>query len=166
MSHLETEFLFKIDLQQNLFILGDLNQDLFSEEGKKLSEFIKDFGFKQYVDEHTRVVTKHYKSTNELKTAAALLDVFIHNNNLINKTLVRECPFSDHKYVVATLESISIRPIEEFCNLRNLNVKNQEIIKNIIDNFDFSDLDNILEINEKWLSFKNRILDAINSVSP
>ena len=80
--------------------------------------------------------------------------------------MVRECPFSDHKYVVATLESKSTRPIEEFCNLRNLNVKNQEIIKNIIDNFDFSDLDNILEINEKWLSFKNRILDAINSVSP
>ena len=133
LSHLETEFLFKIDLQQKLFILGDLNQDLFSEEGKKLSEFIKDFGFKQYIDEHTRVVTKHYKSTNELKTAAALLDVIIHNNNLINKTLVRECPFSDHKYVVATLESKSTRPIEEFCNLRNLNVKNQDIIKNIIE---------------------------------
>ncbi len=97
---------------------------------------------------------------------AALLDVIIHYKNLINKTLVRECPFSDHKYVVATLESKSTRPIEEFCNLRNLNVKNQDIIKNIIDNFDFSDLDNILEINEKWLSFKNRILDAINSVSP
>ena len=70
----------------------------------------------------TRLVTKHCKSTNELKTAAALLDVIIHNNNLINKTWVRECPFSDHKYVVATLESKSTRHIEEFCNLRNLNV--------------------------------------------
>jgi hypothetical protein len=74
--------------------------------------------------------------------------------NIINKTLYRECPFSDHKYVVATLESKSTRPIEEFCNLRNLNVKNQEIIKNNIDNFDFSDLDNILEINESGFLLK------------
>ena len=51
LSHLETEFLFKKDLQQNLFILGDLNQDLFSDDGKKLSEFIKDFELKQYIDE-------------------------------------------------------------------------------------------------------------------
>ena len=40
---LEKDFLFKINLEQNLFIMGDLNQDLLSNDGQKLADFIKNY---------------------------------------------------------------------------------------------------------------------------
>ena len=36
LNHFENEFLFKMDLEQNLFIMGDLNQVLLSSDGKLL----------------------------------------------------------------------------------------------------------------------------------
>ena len=64
----------------------------------------------------------------------------IHNKDLVKKTLVSYCRFSDHKFVVALLEFKSVKPVESSNMLRKLSVKNLENIKLIIDNTDFSDI--------------------------
>jgi nucleoside diphosphate kinase len=82
-----------------------------------------DFDYNNYVSEYTRVAKRFYNKKNKFMTSKTIIDVVLHNKDLVLSTKVINCPFSDHKYVVATLESKSTRPIEEFCNLRNLNVK-------------------------------------------
>ena len=155
-----------MDLEQNLFILGDLNQDLLSSDGKLLAEFIKNYDFTQHVKAFTRVATKHFKASNTFKTSRSLLDVVIHNKDLVKKTLVSYCPFSDHKFVVALLEFKSAKPVESSNMLRKLSVKNLENIKLIIDNTDFSDINLSDLTDDRWILLKNRILDVVNTIAP
>ena len=41
-----------------------------------------------------------------------------------------------------------------------------ETIKNIINENDFTELDNIYDTNERWISFKEKIISAVNSIAP
>ena len=47
-------------------------------------------------------VTKPTRSISE-----SLIDVILHNSNLVLNTLVSDCPFSDHKFVTANLSFAS-----------------------------------------------------------
>jgi len=39
-----------------------------------------------------------------LKESGTLLDIILHNKNLITDTQVIGCPYSDHKFIVGSIE--------------------------------------------------------------
>ena len=88
----------------------------------------------------------------------------IHNNNLIEKTLVMDCPLSDHKYVVVVLEFKAAKPIEESAMIRMLCVKNLETIKLTIENTDFSDINLRETANDRWILLKENLINIINTI--
>ena len=79
--------------------------DLNSQHGKLLQDFMADFILTNFVKESTRVQTrlsrKNFNSC--FRESSTLLDVILHNDILITDTLVIGCPFSDHKFVAASI---------------------------------------------------------------
>ena len=88
-----------INLNDPLFIIGDLNMDLLSS-ANLLKDFIADNNFKNFITEPTRVSSRFMKSLNSETSSSTLIDVLIHNNNLMTDTKVIDCPYSDHKFIV------------------------------------------------------------------
>ena len=125
-----------------------------------MAEFIKNYGFTQYVKSCTRDCTKFYKAKNTNLTSS-FLDVVIHNDNLIGKTLVADYPFSDHKYAVAVLEFKAAKPIEKSAMVRKLCLKNLETIKLTIENTDFSDINLRETDNDRWILAKEKLINII-----
>ena len=106
------EFLEFLDLKVSdinpddpLFIIGDLNMDLNSHHGKLLQDFMADFVLTNFVKESTRVQSRlsRKNSSSRFCESSTLLDVILHNDILITETLVVGCPFSDHKFVAASI---------------------------------------------------------------
>ena len=64
-----------------------------------------DFILTNFVKESTRVQTRlSRKNSNScFRESSTLLDVILHNDILITDTLVIGCPFSDHKFVAASI---------------------------------------------------------------
>ena len=165
-NHLETNFLLSLNLDQNLFIIGDLNQDLLSVCGSHLQKLLDNYEFKNYILEPTRVNTKYYKKTKSYKTSKTLLDVVIHNNNLIKRSMVVPCFFSDHKFVCCQIEFEKALKQDTEALLRQLNSANLDTIICMIEAIDFTSIEESFSVHEKWNSFKESILTVVNSVAP
>ena len=84
--------------------------DLFQENvrNSNLIDFMFTNNLKQAVIEPTRICTKYYSNTNQLMVSKALIDVIIHNNNLIQTVNNILCPFSDHMFIMTDLKLCSI----------------------------------------------------------
>lgn len=109
LSQLE-QFLVGIDLSKPIFIVGDLNIDLSTQNGDSLISFAKRYDFCNFVHEHTRVVksiahrvTRSLESNRISRLSSSLIDVILHNSNLVESVSVIGCPFSDHKFVACSL---------------------------------------------------------------
>lgn len=107
------DFTFNFDLNENLLIIGDINMNML--EGPKQNQNIIDYlinnDLTQNIKEPTRVCTKYYEKTNEIKCSETILDLVISNNDFISDTHVLACPFSDHKFVQVNLKANAIKLI-------------------------------------------------------
>ena len=81
-------------MHEKIIITGDLNMDLLSDKGQLLLSFMKQNNFVNSVPEATRV----FESNMSLK--GNLIDVVLHNSDLIEQSSVFCFPFSDHKLVL------------------------------------------------------------------
>ena len=153
------------DPNDPLFVIGDLNMDLNSEIGLPLTEFMRDLSLSNSVTSSTRIQTRSY-ANNRTSTSSTLLDVILHNQNLISSTIVSDCPFSDHKFVSAAIK-IGNDFVEEKCFwARNLSEKNCDYLKKKISSIDFTQMDKLDNSNLKWKFITDTILPLINKVAP
>ena len=87
-----------------MIIVGDLNMDLLVKNNNQLEKFIKNNNLCNYVNEPTRNATVYHEKEFKISTSSTLIDVVIHNNDLINNCNVIDCPFSDHRFVMVNLK--------------------------------------------------------------
>ena len=116
------EILCQLDRSLPLFIIGDLNIDLKSSKGQKLLQFMKSNDLSNFVDDYTRVASKYNNNINEFTISRSLIDVIIHNKNIISKTKVVPCSFSDHCFVIAELTMQRAKNLSHSIEVRNLNL--------------------------------------------
>lgn len=95
-----------------------------------------------------------------------MIDVILHNADLIEATDVVHCPFSDHHFVIAKLDIRKSSNLLKQIECRNLSAENMLKINNLIDQIDFRQLRNFNDINEKWMFIKIEIIKVIDKVAP
>ena len=105
------DFILTLDPAEPIFIIGDLNMDLRSDEGIELKNFLINNDLKNFVNTHTRIERRFYKKRQKWIVSKTLIDVVIHNQNKIIETAVIGCPFSDHCFVISSLSSLSQKKI-------------------------------------------------------
>jgi hypothetical protein len=159
-EHLDT-FMHSFSLTNNIFIVGDLNLDLFSKRGDPLKQFMSLNALKNAGDKPTRVAIR-----NGAIASSTLIDVVLHNTNLVTNANTIDFPFSDHKMVLVQLNQAATEIVQNFKLSRKLNKKNTEMIANEIFSIDFSILNSILDLNDRWFFFKKIILNVIDSIAP
>ena len=155
-----------IDLKDPLFIVGDLNIDLLSKHENLLIRFIENFKLKNFITSPTRIQTRLFKATNTTSTSSSLIDVLIHNGELITCTKVIGCPYSDHHFIVGSIILNSAKPKPLVLWSRNLNDKNIELIEKRLSQADFSLIDKLNSSNDKWEYFKSSVLKHIDEIAP
>ena len=92
--------------------------------------------------------------------------MLIHNSSLFNTTVVVDCPFSDHKFILA---SLNIKPITRNsfeCLSRNLSIKNIEIIKIAMKEIDYQYIYSIDNVDDKLIAIENEIVGIIDHIAP
>ena len=93
-SHEMENYILALDPTTPLFIVGDLNMDFISNNGADLQIFMDNNHLLNFVMEPTRVCTKYYSSTNSYRTSHSLIDVVLHNDNMIINVNTLGCPFA------------------------------------------------------------------------
>jgi hypothetical protein len=72
-----------------MIIVGDLNMNLLIKNNNQLEKFIKNNNLCNYVNESARNAPVYHEKENKTFTSSTLIDVVIHNNDLINNCNVR-----------------------------------------------------------------------------
>ena len=75
-----------MNLDNPLFIIGDLKMDILSAKGQPLLDYMEEQKIKNFVNEPTRVSSKFFKSSSVNQYSNTLIDVILHNKDLISCT--------------------------------------------------------------------------------
>ena len=155
--------IFNIDSNEHLFIIGDLNMDLHSSKGNDLKEFLLNNDYKNFVNDVTRIGRREKDD----KVSKTLIDVVIHNSNMISSTKAIGCPFSDHHFVLTTLKTKSAKLTKNNENVgRSLSEKNLLVIADNIGKISLNDLDFNHDVDIIWNNLKNKITIVIDEFAP
>ena len=141
------------------------------QKSKPLVEFMNFMSFRNFVTDVTRKADYHLKKQNKIKTTQTLIDVVLHNQDLIISTNVVDHNISDHRMVTTYLkiDTASVKPandgIKFKCVLNNKTLQN--IDKYLNDNLSIlnDDVIKAVSVNDKWLIFKNLLLNALHKNS-
>ena len=147
----------KIDLNYNTFILGDLNFNLLTTSGDKLRNLAMSMNF------------KFLNTTKPTRLASnTLLDVLMTNNaNIVNEHSIHACSFSDHCLVAIEINiQINNYNKSDFIFTRRINIENLQTIDTMVKQVSFEFLNQIYDINDKWILLKNNLLKIIDLVCP
>ena len=87
----------------NLTLIGDLNQDLLSINGDNLKSLMSAFNLKSHMNSPTRIACRKIAGTDHLSETC--IDVVYSNSNLISSLECVPCPFSDHNFVILSLDA-------------------------------------------------------------
>jgi hypothetical protein len=106
------KFISGLDLNEPIFIVGDLNLDILqnytngyvTEKGLLLREFMDNYNLKCPILYPTRVADYHNKISGITRTSRSLIDVILHNQDLIDEIIMLDCPFSDHKMLLSSIK--------------------------------------------------------------
>ncbi|CAF1108395.1 unnamed protein product [Brachionus calyciflorus] len=88
------EFMQSLNLNQPLFLIGDFNID-HSVGENNIHKFIDNNELINFVTKPTRIISKFYKKNNSTRISSTMIDLLLHNGDLVSETDVIECPFSD-----------------------------------------------------------------------
>ena len=162
------DYLFTIDPNLPLLIIGDLNEDLLSNRGLDLSKFMDQYELKNCIDKPTRI--KGCRFADGFKFSKSLLDVCLHNSlddfGISVKSDVVGCPFSDHCFICVALEIKCIEKSSEPIFGRNLNPTKVTQIIDELKKINFSDSFKFIETYRQWGYVKGKILRVIDRISP
>ena len=87
LEYLETLVL-SINMNDSIFIIGDLNMDLLSHDGILLSDFMNRLSFRNFCLDPTRIASRTCKISNKISVSSTLLDVIMHNGSIISESRV------------------------------------------------------------------------------
>ena len=106
--------------------------DLNDKKGNDLKKFLVDNQLKNYINGSTRIKQVFYEKSQSFKTTKTLIDVIIHNQDLVLEAKTINCPFSDHKFIMAAFD-IKSQKFERNSKIgRNLCEENvQQIVEGI-----------------------------------
>ena len=159
------ELIYSFNYDEPLTIMGDLNMDLLKkQESNQLVNFMTNNLLNNYVKEPTRIAT--IQKNSQIHTSETLIDLIIHNKDLINKCQVIECSFSDHCFVLFNMKINKLKYQKKTIIGRNLSIKNLEKINQEYDRIDFSDLYSSNTPDSKWNIFQNKIQILLNEIVP
>jgi hypothetical protein len=161
--------IYSINCNEPLFILGDLNMNIFKKDNFsniniELSDFINNNILRNYVNKPTRIATIEKNGIKE--QTETLIDVIVHNEDLISDCDVIDCPYSDHCFVVANIKIIKASFEVKSVIGRKLTQKNLQKLYEDFDSIDFSDLHSSKTTETKWTIFKDKLLKLINKIMP
>ena len=162
------DYIFTLDPNQPLLIIGDLNEDLLCDKGKDLKQFIDQYSLSNCISKPTRI--KACFSNQGVRISQSLIDVCLHNNvdqfgfNLLSDVI--GCPFSDHSFICVSLRVSCEKAENEAIYGRNLNPDKIKSIVNQLNQVDFGQALKFKETYRQWGWLKNKILFIINSQSP
>ena len=140
--------------------------DLKSEKGSDLKEFLLNNQYKNFVHDYTRIAKSFREKKNKYVTSKTLLDVVIHNSDMITKTETIECPFSDHHFVLATLQVKTLKYENEIENFgRCLSDNNLLIISEELEKSNINQIDNP-DIDTMYSNLKNKIMKIVDEHAP
>lgn len=154
LDHLET-YIGQFNLNNNLFIVGDLNMDWLSNRGDQLKEFSTAYNLENFIKDPTRV----FQNKNG-RTTSSLIDVVLHNGSKINSTHTIDFPFSDHKILLIECKFKAKSSTTQYTTRRNLNKANLEKIAHDLNLIDWSSIDTIIEVEDKYAEF-NKIFNTV-----
>jgi hypothetical protein len=165
-------FIVTLNLEEHIFVVGDLNINLLTNKDNLLTNFIKSYNLKNLVKSPTHEASKIFKKSNKIKISQTLIDVVLHNNNLINSCITCDCSFSDHKYVLFNIffDSVNDSITHPKILTRSLNSQKLQIINNKLDEINMKNLfevnSNINNIIDDWNLFKANIITIMDEVTP
>ncbi len=166
------EFLITTNLNEPLLIIGDFNIDLVKLKTKKLiSNFMNGLELKNYMNESTRSVSKFSNNKNQYLNYNTIIDLILHNSDLVYSTSAIDCPFSDHKLIVCNIDSSVMQKRSENktkqISKRNLNQSSLNSINLLLNTEDLLSLLNTLNNpNAKWDLLKSKMLEVMDLISP
>ena len=155
-----------IDLNDPLFIIGDLNMDLLSSNENPLKRFMQDQNMSNFINNATRVRQRFNKSLDTSTHSSTLLDVIIHNKNLITGTQVIDCPYSDHKFIVGAIDIKKFNPKPQIFWSRSLSEKNLKLMSEYLSSADFSGITNHNSVNDKWEHVRKIFIEKLDKIAP
>jgi hypothetical protein len=139
-------------------LIGDLNHDLLSNNGNNLLSLMSSYNFTNFNNKPTRI-------SNDSTT---LLDVLFANcDNIISNSDVFDCPFSDHRFLVAALNIDSISSGSVTIETRQLNDEKISLISNKLSIDHMLSLTRLVDnSDDKFYAFTKSILDVLNEIAP
>jgi len=141
--------------------------DLLSPNSNPLKVFIELNKFKNFISEPSRVKTRFLKSINEESCSSTLIDVLIHNKDLIIDTRVIGCPFINyHKFIVGSIKLDKQKPDSEVFWSRNLSDANIKLLEVELSQIDYLKIDKLYTANDKWEYLKTSILQKLDKIAP
>ena len=158
-------YLLHLDPVHPLFIIGDLNMDLKSSKGIDLTNFMIFNNMINYVDDYTRIVSRYSAKQNKFINSKSLLDVVLHNSNLILETASINCPFSDHNFVVVKVDRVKVKSKQRSILTRNLSLINLGLIEYQLNTITWTNM-GPLSIENHWTLIRDSILKITNSKAP
>ncbi|CAF0933183.1 unnamed protein product [Brachionus calyciflorus] len=162
------DYLFLLDPDLQLLVIGDLNEDLLSLRGADLVKFINENELLNCIDKPTRF--NKISMVNNDKASNSLLDVCLHksldNHGISIYSDVHGCPFSDHQFVYIALNVDGQQHENEAIYGRNLCPKNVESITSELKQVNFNEAFKYYETYRQWGWVKNKILSVIDKIAP
>ena len=145
-------------LDEDYFIVGDLNMNWLDDKGKMLKLFCRKNKLRNFIKQPTRVVdtvNSHFET---------LIDVVLHNREAVVDTSVHEFPFSDHSFVLVEcdLDKSAWHQVEQQRLSRRQLDKTIAGITEIINQIDFSILNDDKLVISKLKKFNMLCYDIIN----
>ena len=115
-----------------------------------LKEFIENNNLINYISKPTRIAKKKKKNKNNIVTtvSSTTIDLFIHKPDDDVRTNVFGCPFSDHRFIVASLAFQRAKFVDPISIGRSLSEKNLEIFEDLLTCTDFSVINKFPNIND------------------
>ncbi|CAF1091926.1 unnamed protein product, partial [Brachionus calyciflorus] len=160
------DFIHSLNLNDPLFIFGDLNMNCLNENNLNIKQFIQNNELVNFVISPTRMCSKLFKKSNEIKNSKTLIDIFLHNGNLVDEAIPIECPFSDHCFVVAKLTIEKQLSNLKTVMCRNLSSINVEKVASQIDLINWKELNSFNTLEEKWCFFRDEVLAVLDDIAP
>ena len=159
-------FIMNLDNSNPIFLIGDLNMDLLTTKGDVLRQFMVDVNMKNYVTSPTRECKYNMKESGTIKETSTLLDVIIHNNNVVKSTNVLPCPFSDHKFIMANLSLNRKKNANQEIFSRGLTETKVLEIVEAVNNQSFEYLNETPNCTTQWDNLKSHLVELMDSIAP
>ncbi|RMZ93788.1 hypothetical protein BpHYR1_033933 [Brachionus plicatilis] len=101
-----------------------------------------------------------------ISETSSLLNVVIHGKHITPIVQVVGSPYSDHDFVISSLDLKSPKIVDPLRIARVMNEKSLELITEKKSLVDFSFIDRYSNINDKWEAIHDKLIEILDLVSP